>query len=61
MLLIADAIMRMSHIIELALLALATAGYAQTTEYNSFDGVGFPTCYNVTVVHNATSVDEGEW
>lgn len=26
--------------------------------YNSFDGEGFPTCYNVTTVHEPTSVDE---
>lgn len=26
--------------------------------YNTFDGEGFPSCYNVTEVHNATSVDE---
>lgn len=26
--------------------------------YNTFDGEGFPSCYNVTEVHNATSVDD---
>ncbi len=27
-------------------------------EYYTFDGEGFPSCYNVTEVHNATSVDD---
>ena len=26
--------------------------------YNTFDGDGFPSCYNVTQVYNATSVDD---
>lgn len=45
----------------LVTLALALAGSARATEYNSFDGPGFPTCYDVTAVHNATSVDESEF
>lgn len=36
-------------------------GGARAEEFYSFDGVGFPTCYNVTTVHNATSVDESEF
>lgn len=40
--------------------ALALSRPVDATEFNSFDGVGFPTCYNVTVVHNATSVDESK-
>jgi FAD/FMN-containing dehydrogenase len=43
--------------VRLAVLALALGG-ASAFVYNSFDGEGFPTCYNVSVVHNATSVDE---
>lgn len=42
-------------------LALALAGGVGAAEYNSFDGPGFPTCYDVTAVHNATSVDESEF
>ena len=45
----------------LVTLALALAGGARAAEYNSFDGPGFPTCYDVTAVHNATSVDESEF
>lgn len=45
----------------LVTLALALAGGVGAAEYNSFDGPGFPTCYNVTAVHNATSVDESEF
>lgn len=44
----------------LAFLSFALLGNAQTSEFYSFDGVGFPTCYNVTTVHNATSVDDSE-
>lgn len=43
-----------------AVAALAIASGARADEFYSFDGVGFPTCYNVTTVHNATSVDESE-
>lgn len=52
----------MMSVHSLALLALALSGTssAQTSEYYSFDGVGFPTCYNVTIVHNATSVDDSK-
>lgn len=45
----------------LVTLALALAGGVRAAEYNSFDGPGFPTCYDVTAVHNATSVDESEF
>lgn len=45
----------------LVTLALALAGRVRAAEYNSFDGPGFPTCYDVTAVHNATSVDESEF
>lgn len=45
----------------LVTLALALAGRVGAAEYNSFDGPGFPTCYDVTAVHNATSVDESEF
>lgn len=45
----------------LVTLALALAGGAGAAEYNSFDGPGFPTCYDVTAVHNATSVDESKF
>lgn len=41
-----------------ALAAILADGGARAEEFYSFDGVGFPTCYNVTTVHNATSVDE---
>ncbi|KAJ9155438.1 FAD/FMN-containing dehydrogenase [Pleurostoma richardsiae] len=41
----------------LALLALSVVA-STAFEYNTFDGEGFPSCYNVTEVHNATSVDE---
>ncbi|KAH8886762.1 FAD-binding domain-containing protein [Thozetella sp. PMI_491] len=41
----------------LALLALS-AGPALGFVYNTFDGEGFPSCYNVSAVHNATSVDD---
>lgn len=44
----------------LALITLLGTSGAQASEYYSFDGVGFPTCYNVTVVHNATSVDDSK-
>lgn len=40
---------------------LLTAFAVQTSNafvYNTFDGEGFPACYNVTEVHNATSVEE---
>jgi L-gulonolactone oxidase len=40
----------------LAFLALA-ASTTHAAVYNTFDGEGFPSCYNVTEVHNATSVD----
>lgn len=50
----------MKTVYSLAPLALALMSSAQTSEYYSFDGVGFPTCYNVTVVHNATSVDDSK-
>lgn len=43
-----------------AVAVLAIASGARAEEFYSFDGVGFPTCYNVTTVHNATSVDESE-
>ncbi len=41
----------------LALLALSLP-CGSAFEYYTFDGVGFPSCHNVTAVHNATSVDE---
>lgn len=41
-----------------AVATLAIASGVQAEEFYSFDGVGFPTCYNVTTVHNATSVDD---
>lgn len=47
-------------VLPLLALALSSIASAQTSEYYSFDGVGFPTCYNVTVVHNATSVDDSK-
>ncbi|KAH6855001.1 hypothetical protein B0I37DRAFT_395286 [Chaetomium sp. MPI-CAGE-AT-0009] len=36
--------------------ALATARAATAFEYNTFDGPGFPSCYNVSRVHDAVSV-----
>lgn len=52
----------MSSLWSLAFLSFALLGAnAQTSEFYSFDGVGFPTCYNVTTVHNATSVDDSEF
>ncbi|KAG8167854.1 hypothetical protein KVR01_003543 [Diaporthe batatas] len=45
----------MRSLSNLVTLALALAGGARAAEYNSFDGPGFPTCYDVTAVHNATS------
>ncbi|KAI3393627.1 hypothetical protein diail_3854 [Diaporthe ilicicola] len=42
----------------LVIVAFALLSGARAVEYDSFDGPGFPTCYNVTAVHNATSVDE---
>lgn len=45
----------------LVTLALALSSGVRAAEYNSFDGPGFPTCYDVTAVHNATSVDESEF
>ncbi|KAH6628425.1 hypothetical protein F5144DRAFT_515790 [Chaetomium tenue] len=38
------------------LLAALLATGATAFEYNTFDGPGFPSCYNVSRVHNATSV-----
>ena len=35
----------------------ALLGFSAAFEYNTFDGEGFPACYNVTEVHDATSVD----
>ena len=40
-----------------ALLAMS-ASACTAFVYNTFDGEGYPSCYNVTAVHNATSVDE---
>ncbi|KKY32256.1 putative fad fmn-containing dehydrogenase [Diaporthe ampelina] len=48
----------MRSLSNLVTLALALAAGVRAAEYNSFDGPGFPTCYDVTAVHNATSVDE---
>jgi len=41
----------------LALLALSLRSCA-AFEYNTFDGPGFPACYNVSRVHDATSVED---
>lgn len=41
---------------QLALLALGLRS-ASAGVYNTFDGEGSPSCYNVTEVQNATSVD----
>ena len=51
----------MRSLSNLVTLALALAAGVRAAEYNSFDGPGFPTCYDVTAVHNATSVDESEF
>lgn len=32
-------------------------GTCAAAVYNTFDGEGFPSCYNVTEVHNATSIE----
>lgn len=40
-------------------LALALSlGQSAAFVYNTFDGEGSPSCYNVTEVHDATSVEE---
>ena len=47
------------NMLRLCGLALSLAVSCATAfEYYTFDGVGFPSCHNVTEVHNATSVDE---
>ena len=43
-------------IFSLPLLSVLSAAF----EYNTFDGEGFPSCHNVTAVHDARSVDEIE-
>lgn len=45
----------------LAVWALAAARHVHAEVFNSFDGDGFPTCYNVTTVHDPTSVDESKF
>jgi L-gulonolactone oxidase len=41
------------------LLGLITASRVAVSEpYNTFDGVGFPACNDVSSIHNATSVDD---
>lgn len=47
----------MLSLYSLGLLALS-ASSSLAFEYYSFDGPNFPTCYNVTEVYNATSVDD---
>jgi FAD/FMN-containing dehydrogenase len=42
------------HSLAAALLLSATAAF----EYYTFDGPGFPSCYNVSHVHNASSVND---
>ena len=42
----------------LAAAALLGAPAASAFEYNTFDGPGFPSCYNVSRVHDATSVED---
>lgn len=37
---------------------LSSATPSLAFEYNTFDGPGFPSCYNVVEVHNVTSVDQ---
>ena len=42
---------------KIALLALSLRA-ANAAVYNTFDGEGFPSCYNVTDIHEPTTVDE---
>lgn len=46
--------MKALHLIQSLVLAYRATAFV----FNTFDGVGSPACYNVTEVHNATSVEE---
>jgi FAD/FMN-containing dehydrogenase len=44
--------------LSLLVVTLLASTTASAFEYNTFDGPGFPSCYNVSRVHDATSVDD---
>lgn len=44
--------------ISLLVATLLATTASSAFEYNTFDGPGFPSCYNVSRVHDATSVDD---
>ncbi|KAK3900844.1 hypothetical protein C8A05DRAFT_45395 [Staphylotrichum tortipilum] len=47
--------MRLPPSLSAAAAALSLTLPATAFEYNTFDGPGFPSCHNVTLIHNATS------